>query len=157
MKGAQVYGMSLLGRGITPFAVLAIGSGLLLLFGLAVLTPFHFFPFFPLVWVLPFLAMRALWMSRPRTLPAVGRPTVSEEGRKERELLEALERHGEITAARAALETSLSVTEAADRLSSLAENGHVRVHAREGSLAYSLWDMDRRGPVGRGEIEGSDT
>ena len=55
---------------------------------------------------------------------------------------------GEITATRAALETSLSVAEADEMLSGLAENGHVRVQAREVSLAYSLWDMDRREEIG---------
>jgi predicted ArsR family transcriptional regulator len=59
---------------------------------------------------------------------------------KEKELLEALERHGEITAARAALETSLSVTEAEEMLSDLANNGHVRVSASEGRLSYALWE-----------------
>jgi hypothetical protein len=154
MKGAKMYGIMPFGRGLPSFAVLAIGSGLLLFFGLAVLTPFHIFPFFPLVWVLPFLAMRAMWMAsaRSRTLPSAGRPATSDEDRKEQELLEALERRGEITAARAALETSLSVAEADEMLSRLAENGHVQIHAREGRLAYSLWDMDRRG-----EIEGSNS
>jgi hypothetical protein len=122
-----------------------------LFFGLAVLTPFHFFPFFPLVWVFPFLAMRAMWMTSARSRHVLSRETPAVPG-KEQELLEALERRGEITAARAALETSLSVAEADERLSRLAENGHVQVHAREGSLAYSLWDMDRRG-----EIEGSNS
>jgi predicted ArsR family transcriptional regulator len=59
---------------------------------------------------------------------------------KERELLLALERHGEITAARAALETSLGVAAAEEMLSELANDGHVRVAAREGALAYALWD-----------------
>ena len=59
---------------------------------------------------------------------------------KERELLLALERHGEITAARAALETSLGVAAAEEMLSELANDGHVRVVAREGTLAYALWD-----------------
>jgi hypothetical protein len=55
---------------------------------------------------------------------------------------------GEITATRAALETSLSVAEADEMLSGLAENGHIQVHAREGNLAHSLWDLDRRGEIG---------
>lgn len=59
---------------------------------------------------------------------------------KERELLLALERHGEITAARAALETSLGVAAAEEMLSELANDGHVRLVAREGTLAYALWD-----------------
>ena len=146
-----MYGIRPFGGGIASFAVLAIGSGLLLFFSLSVLTPFHFFPFFPLLWVLPFLAMRALWIAsaRSRTLPSNG-CALPDEDRKEKELLEALERRGEITASGAALETSLSVAEADEMLSRLAESGHVQVHAREGRLAYSLWDTDRRG-----EIEGS--
>ena len=148
-----MYELRPFGRGITPFryrfAIPAIGSVLLLFFGLAVLTPLHFFPLFPLFWILPFLLMRLMWMApRSRTLAPGGQPAIAGEDRKEKELLEALERRGEITAARAALETSLSVAEADERLSSLAENGHVQVHARDGRLAYSLWDMDRR-------IEGS--
>ena len=59
---------------------------------------------------------------------------------EERELLLALERHGEITAVRAALETSLGVAAAEEMLSELANDGHVRVVAREGTLAYALWD-----------------
>ena len=52
----------------------------------------------------------------------------------------ALERHGEITAARAALETSMGVAETEAMLDMLATNGHVRVIAREGTLAYALWE-----------------
>ena len=143
-----MYEMRPFGHGPTffryPFAVLAIGAGLLLFFGLAVLAPFHFFPFFPLFWVIPFFVMRAVGMASTHFRYVSPRETPAVPG-KEQELLEALERRGEITAARAALETSLSVAEADERLSRLAENGHVRVHAREGSLAYSLWDTDRRG------------
>ena len=62
----------------------------------------------------------------------------------ERELLEALARHGEITPARAALETTLSVAEADRMLSELAKNGHIEVRAREGRLGYSLWEHDQR-------------
>ena len=148
MKGDKVYGIRPVGRGTPAFAAPVIGSVLLLFFALAVLTPFHFFPFFPLVWVLPFLAMRAIWMASVRSRHVSPRETPAVPG-KEQELLEALERRGEITPARAALETSLSVAEADEMLSRLAQNGHVQVHAREGRLAYSMWDMDRRG-----EIEG---
>jgi DNA-binding IclR family transcriptional regulator len=68
----------------------------------------------------------------------------AENERKERELLEALARHGEITPARAALETTLSVSEADRMLSELAKNGHIEVRAREGRLGYALWEHDRR-------------
>ena len=67
-----------------------------------------------------------------------------DEGRKEKELLGALARHGELTPARAALETSLSVAEADRMLSGLAKDGHIEVHAREGRLGYALWGRDQR-------------
>jgi DNA-binding IclR family transcriptional regulator len=69
--------------------------------------------------------------------------TVTEES-KERELLQALARHGEISPALAALETSLTVAEANRMLSDLANSGHVEVRAREGRLGYALWERDRR-------------
>jgi hypothetical protein len=107
------------------------------------------FPLFPIFAVALFLAGRGLGrlgarhavrpsapagaVDDPPTLPSGGIG-------KERELLLALERHGEITAARAALETSLGVAAAEEMLSELANDGHVRVAAREGTLAYALWD-----------------
>ena len=63
---------------------------------------------------------------------------------KQKELLEALAQHREITAAKAALETSLSVSEADRMLSGLAKDGRAEVRAREGSLVYALWEHDRR-------------
>ena len=138
------------------FAVLAVGAGLALFFELMILTPLHFFALVPLFWSVPFLAVRAMGgiFARSQLLLPGGR---ADEGVGERQLLEALERHGRITATRAALETTLSVGEADERLSGLAEKGHLQVNAYEGSLAYSLWDTDRpqaRGaPIRRGEIE----
>jgi capsular polysaccharide biosynthesis protein len=63
------------------------------------------------------------------------------EAAKEQELLEVLGRRGELTAAGAALETSLTVEEADRMLSGLAAKGHLRVRTREGSggLFYSFW------------------
>ncbi|MBX6765137.1 MAG: hypothetical protein IRY88_15885 [Rubrobacteraceae bacterium] len=58
---------------------------------------------------------------------------------KERELLRALQAHGELTPAQAALETSLSVSEADRMLKELAEGGHLDVRVRGGALYYSLW------------------
>ena len=137
------------------FAVLAVGSGLASLFGLTILTPFHFFPLFPLLWAVPFLAVRAMVVAspRPRHLPSGGR---DRDDVREKALLEALERRGSITAARAASEGSLSVAEADERRSRLAEKGHLQVNAYEGTLAYSLWDTDlpqaRGAATRRGEI-----
>lgn len=67
---------------------------------------------------------------------------------KERELLEALREHGELTPARAAMETSLTVAEADRMLKGLAEGGHLEVRVRGGGLFYSLWSADT-GPEGR--------
>jgi hypothetical protein len=60
----------------------------------------------------------------------------------ERELLLALAEHGEITPARAAMETSLSVSEADRMLRGLAEAGHLEVRVRGGGLFYALWGTD---------------
>ena len=59
---------------------------------------------------------------------------------RERELLEALRRNGELTPARAAMETSLSVAEADGMLRELAEGGHLEVRIRGGGLYYGLWE-----------------
>jgi hypothetical protein len=133
-----------------PFPGSTIGLGLLLFLVLTALTlPQSIFPFVPLFPLVLFLfAMRmigraAAWHGGPPAIrmPMDDPPTLPPSGiDKEKELLEALERHGEITAARAALETSLSVAEAEKMLSGLANNGHVRVSANGGRLAYALWE-----------------
>jgi hypothetical protein len=61
---------------------------------------------------------------------------------KEKELLEALRRRGALTAAGAALETSLSVEEADRMLSALAAQGHLEVRVERGGLLYSFWESD---------------
>ena len=62
------------------------------------------------------------------------------EAAREKELLEAIRRHGAITAAEAALETSLSVEEADQMLSGLAVKGHLEVRVDGARIAYSLWE-----------------
>jgi hypothetical protein len=132
------------------FPGLTVGFALLMSLVLATLTSSHpVFPFFPLFPVVLFLfatriaGRTAAWHGGT---PAVRMPTddvpaLQPSGiDKEKELLEALERHGEITAVRAAIETSLSVTEAEEMLSGLANKGHVRVSANGGRLAYALWE-----------------
>ncbi len=69
--------------------------------------------------------------ARPAKIPAEAR---------ERELLGALREHGELTPARAATETSLTVAEADQRLRELAEGGHLEVRARGGGIFYALWE-----------------
>ncbi len=71
----------------------------------------------------------------PSTEPAT-------EAAKEKELLEALKRRGELTVAGVALETSLTVEEADRMLSALAAKGHLEVRAEHGRLLYSLWEGD---------------
>ena len=63
---------------------------------------------------------------------------------KERELLEALRREGELTPARAAIETSLTVAEADGMLKELAEGGHLEVRVRGGGIFYALWEPGSR-------------
>lgn len=58
---------------------------------------------------------------------------------KEKELLRALREHGELTPARAAIETSLTVAEADGMLGEIAEAGHLEVRARGGGLYYAPW------------------
>jgi hypothetical protein len=61
---------------------------------------------------------------------------------RERELLEALRRNGELTPAQAAMETSLTVNEADEMLEDLAAKGHLSVKVRGGGLFYGLWETD---------------
>jgi hypothetical protein len=68
---------------------------------------------------------------------------------KERELLEALRDHGELTPAQAAMETSLSVSEADEMLKELTEKGHIQVRVRGGGLFYSLWEVESGAETGR--------
>ena len=136
------------GRGLVrrPLPEL-VGFGLLLLLALAALASMRtVFPFFPLFPVVLFFAVRmikgAAWrggsavIRRPTNNPLALPSGIS----KEKELLQALERHGRITAVQAALKTSLSVAEAEEMLSGLANAGHVWVSANGGRLTYALWE-----------------
>ena len=137
------------GRPFPPrFMVGLVVVGLFLLF---VARPaFHFLPFLFLIWVVPFFLVPALvaavrglaGFNEARMQERTGRVTAQES--KERELLQALARRGELSPALAALETSLTVTEADRMLSDLAENGHVEVRAHDGRLGYALWEHDQR-------------
>jgi len=68
---------------------------------------------------------------------------------RERELLEALQRSGELTPAQAAMETSLTVNEADEMLRDLAAKGHLDVKVRGGGLFYRLWETDPEAVRGR--------
>jgi hypothetical protein len=80
------------------------------------------------------------------------RPELSAANSKERELLGALREHGELTPARAAMETSLTVAEADEMLKELAEGGHLDVRVRGGGIFYALWELGGE-DAGR-ELEG---
>lgn len=71
--------------------------------------------------------------------PPVASATVDrEEKHTEQQLLEAIERHGEVTPARAALETSLTVSEAERMLFDLANRGHLEVRVEGAKILYGL-------------------
>ena len=71
---------------------------------------------------------------------------------KERELLEALRTRGELMPAQAAVETSLTVSEAEEMLKVPTFSQLLEVRARGGGLSYSLWGYER---VGKRAIGGS--
>jgi hypothetical protein len=76
-----------------------------------------------------------------------GRTELSTGDNKERELLGALHKRGELTPAEAAIETSLTVAEADRMLKELAEGGHLEVRVRGGGLSYSLWGREETGQL----------
>jgi hypothetical protein len=136
------------GRPFFPrFPVGLVVGGLFLLF--VVGPALHFFPFF-LILAVPFLLVPAFvaatrglaGVAEARTRERTGRATERES--KERELLGALARRGELSPALAALETSLTVAEADKMLSDLSESGHLEVRAHDGRIGYALWEQDRR-------------
>ena len=118
--------------------LLTLVSGLLLFVGLAL--------------ALPRVAASGVGRAVLRATSSVGWitravwrvPTTSlaTEAAKEKELLEALDRHGALTVAGVALETSLTVDEADRMLSALAAKGHLEVSVARGRLLYSLWERD---------------
>ena len=61
---------------------------------------------------------------------------------RERRLLEAMRDHGELTSARAAVETGLPVSETDAVFKKLAEDGHLEVRVRGGGIFYALWEAE---------------
>ena len=118
-------------------------------------------------WLVPALApvsvlaaLPALWLSVRGGAGLFGSGSSPEaaglsENRKEKELLGAIERREEITPARAAMETSLTVSEADRILSELAGKGYLTARVHEGALVYALWDRDPLETRG-GRIEGKE-
>jgi hypothetical protein len=79
------------------------------------------------------LASTSAHPSKPRA------PRVTKDD-EERELLEALRKHRELSPVLAATETSLSVARADAMLRGLAEGGHLEARVRGGGLSYALWE-----------------
>lgn len=104
-------------------------------FGVSVgLTAWNLVPFF--VFMFPASVLLALGLSR---LEQQRRKAVSPRVGKERELLSAIRnKAGTITPAEAAMETSLTISEADKMLSELAGGGHLQVASSEGTLVYRL-------------------
>ena len=122
------------------------GAGVIFL--LVAVSLFSHFPVFLLGWMVLFVLLPMLGPSARRISILLERRTSTVPGdRKEKELLRTLALYGEITPTRAALETSLSVSEADRMLSELTRNGHLEVRARDGGLVYALWEHDRRGEL----------
>ncbi|CAA9396428.1 MAG: hypothetical protein AVDCRST_MAG03-940 [uncultured Rubrobacteraceae bacterium] len=65
----------------------------------------------------------------------------------ERELLDVLRERGEVTAASAAMLTTLTVDGASNILEALARKGHLEALTRDGTLVYALRERDRRSLV----------
>jgi hypothetical protein len=72
--------------------------------------------------------------------PAGPRASRVTEDDEERELLEALRKHRELSPVLAATETSLSVARADAMLRGLAEGGHLEARVRGGGISYALWE-----------------
>lgn len=117
-----------------PYVLIALGLAFVG-FGASVgLTAGELVPFF--VFMFPASVLLALGLSR---LEQQRRKAVSPRIGKESELLSAMRNNtGSITPAEAAMETSLTVSEADEMLSELAAGGHLQVKSSEGTLVYRL-------------------
>jgi hypothetical protein len=127
-----------------PYVLIALGLAFVG-FGASVgLTAGNLVPFF--VFMFPASVLLALGLSK---LEHQRRKAISPKVSRERELLSVMrDNRGSITPAEAAMETSLTVSEADKMLSKLAAGGHLRVESSEGALVYSF--PGRRVP----ELEG---
>ncbi|MGF1471450.1 MAG: hypothetical protein ACFB50_06875 [Rubrobacteraceae bacterium] len=116
-----------------PYAKIALGVAFVaicLIFGIAV-------TFIASIWLL--IPAAALIGSGIQDLSHQRKTAIPAPDNKERELLSAIrENGGSITPAEAALETSLTVREADEMLSELANGGHLQLDSRDGALYYSL-------------------
>jgi len=116
-----------------PYLFLSLGIGFVIAAILVIITSQTAAAGLP--FVIAAAALLGKGASDLRGQPRAVAPPVS----KERELLSAIrDNGGSITPAEAALETSLTVSEADKMLSELAGGGHLTVRSREGTLFYVL-------------------
>ena len=94
-------------------------------------------------WVVPLLGVAVPFAlaALQRSGPVPERP--DSKGSGEQELLEALTERGEVTPVAAAMRTSLTVDEASRMLDGLAANGHLKLRAEDGVVAYLLPGYER--------------
>lgn len=124
------------GAGGAPGAMVVVAAVALSGVFLVVFVPELWWVFTTYFWI-AFPALGRLGRGVAGQEPEAGRiPGVD----AERELLAALKGHGELSAARAAAETSLSVAEADRRLGELAGDGHLEIRVRDGAIFYALWE-----------------
>ena len=120
---------------LTVLAPVALGAILVMSFA-----PQVFWLVFVFGWmVFPSFGLLVRGLAGMSATPPERRIERTTAGSRERELLEALREHGELTPARAAMETSLSVAEADQMLKDLAAGGHLEVRTRGVALSYALW------------------
>ena len=86
--------------------------------------------------VAPVLLMRQI--NRAIAAHEESRSTFPGTMEKEKELLVALDEHGRLTPATAAMRTSLTVDEASEMLEELAHKGHLEARTDQGTVAYAL-------------------
>jgi hypothetical protein len=144
--GLDVNSMSPKAQVATGLAVLVpVAVGMALVF---TLVPWLWWLIFVCGWMI-FPAFGLLVRGIAGLSEGEGRAEIPTGNSKERELLGALREYGELSPAQAAMETSLSVTEADRMLKELAEGGHLDVRVRGGGLFYSLWERDEGEDTGR--------
>ena len=164
-KPGTFYGYDV--TGMSPTSQIAMGFGILLptviafaTFGFALtiapakeiaplLTWLTFLFLASLGWMIPAAALvvrgvKELSGSSGSRSPVSGtrafRAALETSGAGERAVLKALRENGEMSAARAAAEASITAAEADEILSRLAGEGHLRLRIRGVGLFYSLWE-----------------
>jgi hypothetical protein len=120
---------------LTVLAPVALGAIFVLSFA-----PQIFWLVFVFGWmVFPSFGLLVRGLTALPATPSGDRSKLASASDKERELLQALRKYGELTPPRAAMETSLSVAEADQMLEDLAAGGHLEVRTRGVGLSYALW------------------